>query len=88
MFCKIFKSKKYTQIVVIRGQDESGAPEVRFFFQPDGMGIWQFALAAKNKDSESQRMNKVFESIKGSDAHQIVTDMVASMEPLENGEDN
>ena len=80
MFCKVFKSKTYQQIVMLRCQDKDGAPEVRFFFQPDGMGVCEFGIGANNDVDANIRLDKVFEEIKANDAHDIVFHTFAGMQ--------
>jgi hypothetical protein len=82
MFCKIFKSKAYQQIVVMRCQDNDGSPEVRFFFQPEGMGVCQFAIGPRDDDDRDDQnlMDAAFEAIKGAGAHEMVFAWVRQME--------
>lgn len=80
MYCKTFKSKTYQQIVVMRRQDKDGAPEVRLYFQPDGMGVCEFGIAVKDGEDASTRMDVVFENIKGNEAHELVYGYVRHME--------
>lgn len=82
MFCKIFKSKAYKQIVVMRCQDHRGEPEVRMYFQPEGMGVCEFAVGPRIGDEGDplDLMDVVFEKIKGNEAHEIVYSWVRQME--------
>lgn len=80
MFCKVFKSKTYKQIVMMRCHDKNGAPEVRFFFEPDGMGVCEFGIGINGSENESRRIDEIFETINGNEAHELVFHTLAGMQ--------
>lgn len=74
-FCRTFFNKKYKQIVVMRRQDKDGGPEVRLYFQPEGMGVCEFGIGFKD-DTEvgdaARRLDKAFLSLTGQSAIELV----------------
>jgi len=64
----------------MRCQDKDGAPEVRFFFQPGGMGVCEFGIGSSNDLDGHLRLDEAFEKIKANDAHDIVSNTYANMQ--------
>ena len=72
-FAKTFNVAKYEQVVVIRGQDKDGAPEIRFFFKPDGFGVCNFGIAPNDDEHDtSSRLDRAFDEMTGQQAVEIV----------------
>jgi hypothetical protein len=78
-FAKTFDSKRYGQIVVIEKQDKEGAPEIRFFFKPDGFGVCDFGIGFETDGAES-RMHQAFESITPQEATELVDGYMKHMQ--------
>lgn len=53
-FCRTFDVPRYQQIVMIKKQSELGAPEIRFFFQPEGYGVCNFGIGWDDDDAEKK----------------------------------
>ena len=47
-FVKVFDVKRFNQVAMLRTQDESGAPCVKFYFHPDGYGVCSFSIGWDN----------------------------------------
>jgi hypothetical protein len=72
-FAKTFNVGKYEQVVVIRGQDKDGAPEIRFFFKPDGFGVCNFGIAPNDDGLDTaSRLDLAFSEMTGQQAVEIV----------------
>lgn len=65
VFAKMFSSEKYGQIVAIRqGADETGKPEIRFFFQPPAMGVCSLAMVFDDTDDGWDAQEEAFAKLK------------------------
>lgn len=80
-FAKTFDSKRYGQIVVIEKQDKEGAPEIRFFFKPDGFGVCDFGIGFETDGAEG-RMHQAFESITPQEATELVDGYMKHMQDM------
>ena len=62
-FAKLFNTEKYGQIVVIQqGSDDAGG-EIRFFFQPAGLGVCSLAMSFKDSDAGWDACDRAFEKV-------------------------
>lgn len=85
-FAKTFNIGKYEQIVVIRGQDRDGAPEIRFFFKPDGFGVCNFGIAPNDDDAGvERRLDQAFDQMTGQEAVEIVDGWLSQMQAKAGG---
>ena len=79
-FAKTFNVNKYEQIVVIRGQDRDGAPEIRFFFKPDGFGVCNFGIAPnEGDDTTDHKLDAAFAEMTGQQAVEIIDGWLSHM---------
>lgn len=80
-FAKTFDVKRFEQIVVIRGQDKDGAPEIRFFFKPDGFGVCNFGIAPNDDRPDTDaRLDLAFSEMTGQQATEIVDGWLQHMQ--------
>ena len=80
-FAKTFDIKRFEQIVVIRGQDKDGAPEIRFFFKPDGFGVCNFGIAPNDDRPDTDaRLDLAFSEMTGQQATEIVDGWLQHMQ--------
>lgn len=49
---------RFETIVAMRCQDKQGAPEIRFFFKPEGYGVCEFGLGFVD-DGETDAETKI-----------------------------
>ena len=85
-FAKTFNVAKYEQIVAIRGQDKDGAPEIRFFFKPDGFGVCNFGIAPNDDEHDtSTRLDLAFAEMTGQQATEIVDGWLSHMKAQAGG---
>lgn len=85
-FAKTFNVNKYEQIVVIRGQDKDGAPELRFFFKPDGFGVCNFGIAPNDDRHDTDaRLDLAFSEMTGQQAVEIVDGWLHHMQAKAGG---
>ena len=82
MYAKIFKSKRFNQIVVMRRQDKDGGPEVRIYFQPEGMGVCEFGIGFRDNEpgDAPERLDKAFKSLDGSEATILIESYLDQMQ--------
>lgn len=59
-FCRSVEVPRYQQIVMIKKQSDEGAPEIRFFFQPDGYGVCQFAIGWQDDEEAEEKAIQAF----------------------------
>jgi hypothetical protein len=69
-FAKVYDNDRYGRIVVMNKQDINGAPEIRFFFQPEGCGVSEFAFGSGD-DAESI-INEAFDNVTDSEVIEII----------------
>ncbi|MFK7088653.1 hypothetical protein AAFM71_07530 [Chromobacterium violaceum] len=61
-FAKLFEIER-GQILVKLDAGEDGAPEIRFYAQPEGLGVCSVALAYEDSDKGWDAAEQVFEQI-------------------------
>lgn len=78
MFAKLFDTDQ-GQILVKKDASEGreGGPEVRFFFQPEGLGVCSTALGFPDNDTGWDAADAVFEDIDEAKAIDIVSNAMA-----------
>lgn len=86
MYCKIFKNKRFEQIVVMRRQDKDGGPEVRLYFKPEGMGVCEFGIGFRDNEpgDASARLDQAFNSLDGQEAVILIDSYMKSMQARAN----
>ena len=52
-FAKLFETEEVGQILVKIDIGEEGKPEVRYFFEPENLGVCSMALSFKDDSDES-----------------------------------
>ena len=62
-FCKVFYTDKYDQILVKIDHAEDGTPEVRFYIQPDNLGVCSIAAKYDSTDDGWDKAEAYFEKI-------------------------
>lgn len=62
-FAKLFQSEKYGQICVIKQGNDDLIPEIRFFVEPETLGVCQKALTFEDTDEGWDSCDKAFETI-------------------------
>ncbi|CAB4126939.1 hypothetical protein UFOVP77_35 [uncultured Caudovirales phage] len=71
-FAKIFENKRLGQVIIMKKQTELGAPELRFFFQPEGFGVCEFAIGFNDQDASESRFAKVYDEMTPQIAYEII----------------
>jgi len=82
MFAKIFDSKRYIQIVLMKRQDSQGAPEIRFFFTAEGLGVCEFGIGFNEDADADTRLAQAFEQLTPQEATRIIDGWVGHMETV------
>jgi hypothetical protein len=62
-FARVFDVARYGQIVMLKQQNQEGAPELRFFCQPDGYGVCSFAIGWNDDDNAESKLNQAFDAM-------------------------
>lgn len=61
MFAKIFESENYGQLLVkIDTSPEDSTPEVRYFFEPEGLGVCSIAYSFADTDLGWEQADALF----------------------------
>ena len=71
-FAKVFEVKRLGQIVIMKKQTEIGAPELRFFFQPEGFGVCEFAIGFNDQDASESRFAEAYDEMTPQIAYEII----------------
>jgi hypothetical protein len=71
-FAKIFENKRLGQVIIMKKQTELGAPELRFFFQPEGFGVCEFAIGFNDQDATESRFAEAYEEMTPQIAYEII----------------
>lgn len=53
MFAKLYDTK-YGQVVVMKQDNEDGEPEIRFYAEPEGLGVCSMAFSYEEDDRDKQ----------------------------------
>lgn len=78
-FAKVFEVKRIGQIVIMKKQTEIGAPELRFFFQPEGFGVCEFAIGFNDDDASEARFDEAYREMTPQIATEIIDGYLAHM---------
>ena len=78
-FAKVYDNKRFGQIIIMKKQTEIGAPELRFFFQPEGFGVCEFAIGFNVQDATEERFNLAFTEMNLRIAIEIIDGYMAHM---------
>ena len=71
-FAKIFENKRLGQVIIMKKQTELGAPEIRFFFQPEGFGVCEFAIGFNDQDATESRFAEAYDEMTPQIAYEII----------------
>ena len=71
-FAKIFENKRLGQVIIMKKQTELGAPELRFFFQPEGFGVCEFAIGFNDQDASESRFAEAYDEMTPQNAYEII----------------
>jgi hypothetical protein len=71
-FAKVFNVKRFNQIVMLRAQDEAGAPCIKFYFQTEGYGLCNFTIGWDSDGNAEQKANIAFSEFNLSDIIKII----------------
>ena len=71
-FAKIFENKRLGQVIIMKKQTELGAPELRFFFQPEGFGVCEFAIGFNDQDASESRFEEAYNEMTPQIAYEII----------------
>lgn len=78
-FAKVYDNKRFGQIIIMKKQTEIGAPELRFYFQPEGFGVCEFAIGFNDQDATEERFNLAFTEMNLRIAIEIIDGYMAHM---------
>lgn len=78
-FAKTIENKRYGQVVMIRMQNQEGAPEIRFYCQPEGYGVCSFAIGWNDDDKAEQKADEAFQNMKPQEMIEIVDGWLTHM---------
>jgi hypothetical protein len=70
MFAKLFERPGYGQVLAKLDADDAGAPELRWYAKPPGMGVCSFALGFGDSDEGWDAAERAFERAGDDEADQ------------------
>lgn len=79
-FCRTFEVSRYQQIVMIKKQSEEGAPEIRFFFQPEGYGVCHFGIGWTDDEDAEKKADEAFKNMVPREVIEIVDGYMKHMQ--------
>lgn len=62
MFAKLYETEDHGQILVKMDSGDDG-PEIRFFFQPDNLGVCSVAIGYEDDDSGWDKAEEAFNNV-------------------------
>jgi hypothetical protein len=71
-FAKTWNSNRFSQIVLIKGQNDEGEPCITFFFKPDGHGVCNFVIGFQDDTNAEAKVNEAFDKIVLREAIEII----------------
>ena len=77
MFAKLFNTEQHGQILVKIDTDDEYKTEVRFWFEPDNLGVCSMALKYANEDDD--KAQTYFDNLNESEAVAIVSNLKMQM---------
>lgn len=63
MFCKVFESKKFGQIVAMRDTNNQDNPCIKLYVEPETMGICTTVLGYNEEDDGYAKRDAVFDAL-------------------------
>jgi hypothetical protein len=78
-FAKVYDNKRFGQVIIMKKQTEIGAPELRFYFQPEGFGVCEFAIGFNDQDASESRFERAFHEMTPKIAIEIIDGYMAHM---------
>jgi len=80
-FVKAWSVARFDTIVMMRRQDKNGAPELRFYFRPEGFGVCDFGLGfCDDEDNDAEtKLDTAFAQIGCQDAIKLIDGWLATM---------
>ena len=70
MFAKLFERPEYGQVLAKLDADGGGAPELRWYAKPPGLGVCSFALGFGDSDEGWDAAERAFERAGDDEADQ------------------
>lgn len=77
-FCKLYETEECGQVLVMLDSGDEG-PEVRFYFQPVGLGVCAQKLGFTYDDAGWDKAEKAFEKVDEAIAIELVTSLLANI---------
>ncbi|KAB0668963.1 hypothetical protein F6V30_14085 [Oryzomonas sagensis] len=78
-FAKLFETQEHGQILVKLDSGDDGAPELRYYFAPEGLGVCSMAINGKDTDKGWSAMAQVFDEQTSETASEVVADLKRQM---------
>jgi len=77
-FSKIFDSKKYGQILVKADVGEDNAPEIRYYFKPEKLGVCSVAIGFSDDDHGWKLQEHAYQAQTLETSENMVTKAISS----------
>jgi hypothetical protein len=79
-FAKMYDNKRYGQIVVLRLQNQEGAPAIQFFCNPSDHGVCSFSIGWDNDDQAEKKCDTAFQEMTLQEIIEIIDGWMKHME--------
>lgn len=80
MFAKLFERPNYGQVLAKLDADDEGAPELRWYAKPPGLGVCSFALGFGDSDEGWDAAERAFERAGEDEADQAARALYSAAE--------
>lgn len=81
MFAKLYDTKECGQILVKIDTSDVGAPEVRYFFEPENLGVCSIAITFNGDDDKQwDNAERTFEAVDEVKAIEVVKKTLESID--------
>ena len=78
-FAKLYETKELGQILVKLDQNEESLPEIRYFFEPENLGVCSMAISFKDSETAWDNAEKVFDLMNEGKAIEAVRKVLDEM---------
>jgi hypothetical protein len=80
MFAKVYEYENRSEILVKKDVNKDECPEVRVFFQPEELGVCNFAFTYHDTDTGYESQEKCFDELTKEKAFSLVEEMEAKLQ--------
>lgn len=79
-FARLYETKELGQILVKLDQNEESLPEIRYFFEPENLGVCSMAISFKDSETAWDNAERVFDLMNEDKAIEAVSKVLDGMD--------